>query len=60
MMERIFLLCVAILLWMAKLLGTTYEAVNVWFFCVIWPAFTLVLIAIVIWQRWEIVQLTMK
>ena len=31
--------------------GTTYEAVNVWIFCVIWPLLTLGLVAVVIWQR---------
>jgi len=32
-------------------LGTTYEAANVWVFIVIWPIFTLSLIAVVVIQQ---------
>jgi len=32
----------------------TYEAINVWIFVVIWPAFTLTLIAVVIVQQLRI------
>jgi hypothetical protein len=35
-------------------LGMTYKAVNVWIFVIIWPALTLALIAVVIWQRVKI------
>ncbi len=50
MVERIFQLCVDLLVWLARLLGMSYEEVNVWIFCVIWPLFTLLLIAVVVWQ----------
>ncbi len=50
MTNRIFNLCVDLLVWLARLLGMSYESVNVWVFCVIWPIFTLMLIAIVVWQ----------
>ncbi len=50
MTNRIFQLCVDLLVWLAHLLGMTYEEVNVWIFCVIWPLFTLLLIAVVVWQ----------
>lgn len=50
MTNRIFQLCVDLLLWLARLLDTSYEAINVWIFCVIWPLITLLLIAVVVWQ----------
>jgi hypothetical protein len=37
MMHEIFQLCVDALVIVAKIFGTTYEAVNVWLFCVIAP-----------------------
>ena len=46
MTNRIFQLCVDLLLWLARLLDTSYEAINVWIFCVIWPLITLLLIAV--------------
>lgn len=54
MIDAIFNGCVVLLLFLADLFGMTYEAVNVWIFVVIWPLFTLVLIAVVVWQRWRI------
>ena len=57
MMDAIFNGCVLLLLFLADLVGLSYEAINVWIFVVIWPVFTLVLIAIVVWQRWRIRQL---
>jgi hypothetical protein len=53
-MDVVFDGCVLLLLFLADLLGMTYKAINVWIFVIIWPAFTLALIAIVIWQRLEI------
>lgn len=50
MIERVFDACVRLLLIAADWLGMTYKEVNVWFFCVIWPIFTLVLTAIIAWQ----------
>jgi len=43
--------CVDILNWLAAKVGMTYEEVNVWVFCVIWPLITVGLIAVVIVQR---------
>ena len=54
MIDKLFWDCVRLLHWAAKKLGTTYEAVNVWFFCVIWPAFTLALIVLVVVQRHQL------
>ena len=50
MVNAIFDFCVLVLLFLADLFGMTYKAVNVWIFVVIWPIFTLALIAIVVWQ----------
>jgi hypothetical protein len=48
--KSLFDLCVRFLLWLADLLGVTYETINVWIFCVIWPIFTMFLIGVVVWQ----------
>tara|TARA_Y100001960_G_C14245862_1_gene620493 strand:- start:123 stop:323 length:201 start_codon:yes stop_codon:yes gene_type:complete len=32
------------LIFLARLLGMTYEEINVWLFCVAWPVVTLVLV----------------
>ena len=57
MTNYVFDLCAMFLRWLAGLLGTTYEAVNVWIFCVIWPIFTIVLIWMVLRQRRQIKEL---
>jgi hypothetical protein len=54
MIESIFRLCVFVLMQLAYVLGTTYEAVNVWIFVILWPIFTLALVGIVIWQGFRI------
>jgi hypothetical protein len=40
MTDKLFWLCVNILHWLAAKCGTTYEAVDVWIFCISWPALT--------------------
>lgn len=50
-MHYVFQFCVYVLMMLAEWFGTTYERINVWVFCVIWPVFTLVLIGLVIRQR---------
>ena len=32
----------------AKLLGITYEEINVWLFCVVWPLVTLAMVAVIV------------
>ncbi len=59
-MNYAFDLCVKILLELADLFGTTYKAINVWIFVIIWPIFTLLLIGTVIFQRRKIRQLKSK
>lgn len=50
MINKIFSLCVDALVWLAELTGMTYQEVNVWIFCVIWPVFTLFLMVLVVVQ----------
>ena len=50
MIEEVFSGCVLLLIWAANKLGMTYEAINVWIFCIIWPLFTFALIVTVVWQ----------
>jgi len=49
---------VRLLEWSARKLGTTYNAINVWFFCVIWPAITigLIIAVIVLWRKVAVLQ----
>jgi hypothetical protein len=49
MIDRIFDLCVVLLVWLAETFGTTYKAINVWIFCVIWPLITVAETAAIIW-----------
>ena len=58
MIDVIFDFCVILLVFLAERLGMTYEAINVWFFVVIWPIFTLTLIVVVVWQRIKIRKLS--
>ena len=44
--DTIFMLCAYFQQWLAKRLGMTYNEVNVWIFCVIWPIITLVSIGL--------------
>ena len=58
--DFLFDLCVDILLWLADLFGVSYNTVNIWIFCVIWPILTVVLIAVVIRQHLRIRRLKHK
>lgn len=60
MIDAIFQFCVALLIGLAHRLDTSYAAVNVWIFCVLWPLFTLVLIGLVLWQRRTIQRLSRR
>jgi hypothetical protein len=52
--DQIFNFCVYLLYDVAKILGITYEEINVWIFCVIWPVASLILFAEVIRLRLKI------
>ncbi len=56
--DGVFDWCVDLLLSTAVKLGVSYNAINVWVFCVIWPVFTLFLITVVLRQRAQIRRLT--
>lgn len=56
--DALFNLCVDILLWLADLVGVSYNAINIWIFCIIWPTVTIVLIVIVIRQHMKIRKIT--
>ena len=47
MMNKVFYWCVQILELYAKKLGTTYEVINVWIFCIIEPIIFLVMLAVI-------------
>ena len=49
MIDRIFDLCVDLLVWLADKLGMTYKQINVWIFCVIVPGTILGQTAAIIW-----------
>ena len=49
--DQTFNFCVYLLNDLAHILGITYEEINVWIFCVIWPVASLILFAEVIRLR---------
>lgn len=48
--ESVFDECVDLLNVWAAATGLTYKEINVWIFCVIWPAVTLLLLLFGYWQ----------
>ena len=60
MMDQVFDWCVNVLVYWAGIFGITYKEINVWVFVIIWPILTIVLIALIIWQRQRIQQLSKK
>ena len=49
--DIIYNFCVQLLIDSARFLGISYEEINVWLFCVIWPLLSLVLFAEVVRLR---------
>ncbi|MEI8376433.1 MAG: hypothetical protein WCJ35_26755 [Planctomycetota bacterium] len=49
MIDRIFDLCVDLLVWGAQKFGTTYKRINVYVFCVILPLILLGQTGAIIW-----------
>ena len=60
MMDQIFDWCVNVLVYWAGIFGITYKEINVWVFVIIWPILTIALVALIIWQRQRIQQLSKK
>ena len=51
--DQIFDYCVDLLFDVAAILGITYEEINVWLFCIIWPLLSLIMFV-------EIIRLRLK
>ena len=49
-----FDVCVKLLFDVANIMGITYEEINVWLFCVIWPIITLIMFAEILRLRLKI------
>jgi hypothetical protein len=54
MTNEIFNSCVALLVWLAALTGTTYEEINVLVFCIVWPLVTLALVVVCVMRGLKI------
>ena len=52
--DEIFNFCVYLLYDLASIIGITYEEINVWLFCVIWPILTLIMFAEILRLRLKI------
>lgn len=46
--DQLFTLCVNFLLILGRKLGMSYNEINIWIFCIIWPLLTLVLFVLAI------------
>ena len=60
MVDYIFYLCVDILIWLAKITGTSYEFINILIFIIGYPLFVIFLITIIHWQYKKIKKLNKK
>ncbi len=52
--DETFNFCVILLYDVATFLGITYEEINVWLFCLIWPILTLIMFAEILRLRLKI------
>ena len=52
--DETFDFCVKLLFDVADLMNITYEEINVWIFCVIWPILTLIMFAEILRLRFKI------
>lgn len=50
-MNRLFDLCVDIMIYWAKLSGMTYKEINIWIFCIIEPIIFLIMLGVIIAQN---------
>ncbi len=44
--DQLFSLCVNFLLLVGKRVGMSYNEINIWIFCIIWPVLTLISISL--------------
>ena len=56
-MNEVFNWCVELLKWGAQKLGTSYEVINVWIFCIIEPIVFLGMLFFLLFQRRKIKRL---
>ena len=52
--DETFDVCVKLLFDVADIIGISYEEINVWMFCVIWPILTLIMFAEILRLRLKI------
>jgi hypothetical protein len=52
--DGIFNVCVLFLVWVADNLNITYEEVNVWLFCLLWPTLTVYQTLRIIYLKWRL------
>lgn len=52
--DETFNFCVKLLFDVANTMGITYEEINVWIFCVIWPILSLIMFAEILRLRLKI------
>ena len=52
--DETFDFCVNLLFDVANVMGITYEEINVWVFCVIWPILTLIMFGEILRLRLKI------
>ena len=52
--DAVFDFCVKLLFDVAEAMGITYEEINVWVFCVIWPILTLMMFGEILRLRLKI------
>ena len=52
--DKTFDICVKLLVDLANIIGITYEEINVWLFCIIWPIITLIMFAEILRLRLKI------
>jgi hypothetical protein len=50
-MDIIFKLCVDVLIFLASVLGITYQEINVWIFCIIEPIVFIYMLTLIIKQN---------
>ena len=58
--DVVFNFCVMLLIDVATLLGITYEEINVWLFCIIWPVTTLLMLVEIIRLRFRLRSINCK
>ena len=52
--DKTFDFCVKLLFDVADIIGISYEEINVWIFCVIWPILTLIMFGEILRLRLKI------